>query len=87
MLGLHDRGHLTVGNAADVVVVDWDRLDPGPTRRVRDLPGDGDRLVVDKPDGISHILVNGVPIVSEGRRVTADLARLPGHMLDNGSPT
>lgn len=85
LLGLHDRGRLAPGAAADVVVIDWERLDPGPTRRVRDLPGDGDRLIVDQPGGISHILVNGVPIVSDGRRATADLARLPGHILNNGT--
>jgi hypothetical protein len=65
-------------------VVDWNQLDPGPIRRVRDLPGGGERLVADDPKGIVHVLVNGVPIVADGRRVVAELERLPGRVLDNG---
>ena len=84
LLGLADRGRLVPGAAADVVVVDWAALDPGPIRRVRDLPGGGDRLVADQPAGIVHILVNGVPITADGRRTVADLNRLPGQILNNG---
>ncbi|GMU78820.1 MAG: amidohydrolase [Acidimicrobiia bacterium] len=83
LLGLRDRGHVTPGHWADLVVVDWERLDPGPIRRVHDLPGGGDRLVCDQPAGIAHVVVNGVPTVQEGRRVTAGLDRLPGRVLDN----
>lgn len=84
MLGLHDRGGLVPGAWADLVVLDWDRLDPGPIRRVHDLPGGGDRLVCDRPVGIDHVLVNGVPTTTDGRRVTDALDRLPGRILDNG---
>jgi N-acyl-D-aspartate/D-glutamate deacylase len=84
LLGLADRGRLVPGAAADVVVVDWAALDPGPIRRVRDLPGGGDRLIADQPSGIAHILVNGVPITVDGHRAVAALDRLPGHVLDNG---
>jgi N-acyl-D-aspartate/D-glutamate deacylase len=87
LLGLADRGRLVPGAAADVVVVDWATLDPGPIRRVRDLPGGGDRLVADRPAGIAHILVNGVPITADGHRTVADLDHLPGHVLDNGPRT
>jgi N-acyl-D-amino-acid deacylase len=87
LLGLADRGHLTPGAAADVVIVDWERLEPGPVRRVRDLPGGGDRLVSNEPSGIAHILVNGTPTVTDGRRVTTDLDALPGHILNNGPHT
>ena len=48
------------GAAADVVVFDLETLDPGPLRRVRDLPGDEERLIADEPTGIEHVLVNGV---------------------------
>ena len=85
LLGLPDRGRVAVGAAADIVVVDWAALDPGPKRRVHDLPGGGDRLVTDQPEGIVHILVNGVPIKADGHRVVAELARLPGQVLDNGA--
>jgi N-acyl-D-aspartate/D-glutamate deacylase len=84
LLGLADRGRLVPGAAADVVVVDWEALDPGPTRRVRDLPGGGDRLVADQPRGIVHILVNGVPITADGHRTVSELDRMPGQILDNG---
>jgi N-acyl-D-aspartate/D-glutamate deacylase len=84
LLGLADRGRLVPGAAADVVVVDWAALDPGPIRRARDLPGGGDRLVADQPAGIVHILVNGIPITADGRRTVADLERLPGQVLNNG---
>ena len=69
------------------MVVDWAALDPGPIRRVRDLPGGGDRLVADQPRGIVHIVVNGVPITADGHRTVADLDRLPGQVLDNGPET
>ena len=83
LLGLHDRGRVVPGARADLVVLDWDRLDPGPTRRVRDLPGGGDRLICDRPEGITHTVVNGVPTTLDGRRVTAALDHLPGQVLDN----
>jgi len=84
MLGLHDRGRVAPGAWADLVVLDWDRLDPGPIRRVHDLPGGGDRLVCDRPEGIAHVLVNGVLTTTDGHRVTDALDRLPGRILDNG---
>jgi N-acyl-D-aspartate/D-glutamate deacylase len=65
VLGL-DRGTLTPGAPADVVVLDLDRLDVGPIRRVTDMPADGERLIADQPTGYSHIFVNGVPTRLEG---------------------
>ena len=46
-LGLADRGILRQGMKADVVVFDPDTIGAGPLRRVRDFPGDADRLVAD----------------------------------------
>ena len=83
LLGLHDRGRIVPGAWADLVVLDWAQLDPGPVRRVHDLPGGGDRLVCDRPEGIAHVVVNGVPTTTDGRRVTDVLDRLPGQVLDN----
>jgi N-acyl-D-aspartate/D-glutamate deacylase len=79
-----DRGTLRVGAPADVVVLDYARLSPGPIRRVRDMPAQGERLVADAPLGIDHVLVNGVPIRADGVPVQADLERLPGTILENG---
>ncbi|NUS53616.1 MAG: D-aminoacylase, partial [Streptomycetaceae bacterium] len=80
VLGL-DRGRLRPGGHADLVVLDYAALSPGPTRRVRDLPADGERLVADAPTGIDHILVAGVPIRAHGAQVTDRLDRLPGTLL------
>ena len=49
LFGASNRGRLVPGAAADVVVFDLDTLDPGPLRRVRDLPGDEERLIADEP--------------------------------------
>jgi len=81
-----DRGTLRPGAHADVVVLDYDNLSPGPTRRVRDLPADGERLLADAPTGIDHILVDGVPIREHGRQVADRLDRLPGTILRSTAP-
>ncbi len=65
--GLHDRGVLSVGRAADVVVFDPTTVAPGPLRRVVDFPADGERLTADRPVGMSHVLVNGVAVRRDGR--------------------
>ena len=67
--GLADRGGIAEGFAADLVVFDPDTVAPGPLRRVWDFPADGERLVADSPSGITHTLVNGVPIRLDGAQV------------------
>jgi N-acyl-D-aspartate/D-glutamate deacylase len=74
-----DRGYLRVGSPADVVVLDYEHLSPGPLRRVHDMPADGDRITADAPTGIDHILVNGTPIRLDGAPVALD--QLPGQIL------
>jgi N-acyl-D-amino-acid deacylase len=81
LLGLHGRGYLTEGAAADVVVLDWDSLGPGVTRRVVDFPAGGDRLIADAPTGLRHVLVNGVAIRRDNAPVEA--APRPGRLLRN----
>jgi N-acyl-D-aspartate/D-glutamate deacylase len=76
-----DRGRLRVGSPADVVVLDLAALSPGPIRRVRDFPAGGERLVADAPQGIAHVVVNGVPIRRDGEPVVDDLPVLPGQVL------
>ncbi|MBJ18286.1 MAG: amidohydrolase family protein [bacterium] len=63
---LEDRGTLTEGNHADVVVFDPDTVAPGPVKRVWDFPAGADRLTADSPEGVTHVLVNGTPIREEG---------------------
>jgi len=66
LFGLVDRGYLRPGAFADVTIFDPERIEPGPIRRVADLPGGGDRLTADQPQGIRDVLVNGELAVSDG---------------------
>lgn len=79
--GLDDRGTLEVGKAADVVAFDPETVAPGPLRRIRDFPADGERLVADRPEGMRHMLVNGTVIRADGTPDTAALAARPGKLL------
>ncbi|MGO8871282.1 MAG: N-acyl-D-amino-acid deacylase family protein [Acidimicrobiales bacterium] len=79
--GFHDRGSVEVGKAADLVVFDPDTVAPGPLRRVVDFPAHGERLTADAPVGMTHTLVNGVPIRVDGQPVTDALDQKPGHVL------
>jgi N-acyl-D-amino-acid deacylase len=81
VFGLHDRGTLEVGRAADVVAFDFDTVGPGPLRRIRDFPADGERLVADRPEGISHVVVNGTVIREAGTPVDGALETRPGKLL------
>ncbi|HEX4865114.1 MAG TPA: amidohydrolase family protein [Acidimicrobiales bacterium] len=79
ILGLTDRGYLRRGYWADVVVFDPATIDPGPIRRVRDFPAGAERLTADRPQGIRHVFVNGMPIQVDGERVELDA--WPGQVL------
>lgn len=68
--GLRDRGLLRPGMAADVVV-----FDPA-TVADRSTYDDGRRLAV----GVEHVVVNGEPVLRDGRRTDA----LPGRALRRG---
>jgi N-acyl-D-amino-acid deacylase len=83
LLELRDRGRLVPGAWADVVVLDWDELDPGPLRRVVDFPAGGDRLTADAPRGYRHVLVNGRPIRRDGAPLELAPHERPGRLLDN----
>jgi N-acyl-D-aspartate/D-glutamate deacylase len=79
--GLTDRGTIEVGKAADITVFDAATVAPGPLRRVRDFPADGERLVADAPVGMNHTLVNGVVIRADGAADAEGLAARPGAIL------
>jgi N-acyl-D-aspartate/D-glutamate deacylase len=81
VFGLDDRGTLTEGKAADVVVFDEATVAPGPLRRIRDFPADGERLVADQPVGVRHVLVNGTVIREDGATNDDALATRPGRVL------
>jgi N-acyl-D-aspartate/D-glutamate deacylase len=71
------RGYLREGDCADVCVFDPETVGPGPTRRVRDFPADGERLTAEEPTGVRHVLVNGTPIREDEQQLDV-LDRRPG---------
>lgn len=79
LFGFADRGVLRPGAFADVVVFDPATVSPGPTRRVRDFPADGERLTASQPTGMHHLFVNGVEVVRDGRILDEELR--PGHLV------
>jgi N-acyl-D-aspartate/D-glutamate deacylase len=79
--GFEGRGVLAVGNHADFAVFDPDTIAPGPVRRIRDFPADGERLVADRPSGMRHVVVNGTPIRVDGESDPDGLAAKPGNIL------
>ena len=72
LVGLHDRGVVRAGAAADLVVFDPTTVGPGPIRRVRDFPAAADRLTADAPTGIAQVWVNGAPVGRSGHVVRPD---------------
>jgi N-acyl-D-amino-acid deacylase len=86
LMGFADRGYLRPGAWADVVVFDPATIGPGGVRRVRDFPGNAERLTADAPTGITHVVVNGTPIRRDGAMVDHGApangdARLPGRVV------
>jgi N-acyl-D-amino-acid deacylase len=79
--GLADRGTVAVGQAADLCVFDPETVAPGPLRRLRDFPADGERLTADAPVGMNHVLVNGVLIRTDNEPVAEGLDARPGAVL------
>jgi N-acyl-D-amino-acid deacylase len=75
--GFKDRGRLTPGAAADIVVFDAEQIgSPERATLVRDLPAGGARMVA-KAQGIAHVVVNGTALYRDGRH-TGDF---PGQVL------
>lgn len=79
--GFAGRGVIAEGNFADIAVFDPDTVAPGPVRRIRDFPADGERLVADAPVGMKHVLVNGTPIRVDGQPDPDGVGARPGTVL------
>ncbi|MDC0028388.1 amidohydrolase family protein [Gammaproteobacteria bacterium] len=78
--GIKDRGHITEGYAADIVVYDLEELEILPMEELHDFPANDWRLV-QKPKGYKHIIVNGVVTFTENSECTGET---PGHFLRHG---
>ena len=76
--GLHDRGMLLEGLAADLNVIDLERLTPNKLEVRHDLPGGGKRLV-QRATGYAATIVGGSILLRNGEPTGA----LPGRLLRN----
>lgn len=82
LYGLVDRGVIAEGAWADLVVFDPDTIAPQtPTTRY-DMPGGAGRIY-GGAEGVRHVLVGGVEIVTDGDFTDAR----PGHVLRSGRDT
>ncbi|HEB91407.1 MAG TPA: D-aminoacylase [Deltaproteobacteria bacterium] len=82
LYGLKERGRLSPGWHADVVVFDPDRIGIGETYTKYDLPAGAGRLYADAT-GIEHVFANGVEIIRRGK----DTGNRPGAILRSGRDT
>jgi N-acyl-D-aspartate/D-glutamate deacylase len=77
--GLADRGLIREGMAADLNVIDFERLMPQMPELVRDLPG-GARRIMQNCEGMRVTIVNGQVILEDGVATGAT----PGKLLRGG---
>ena len=82
LFGLRERGRLTEGWHADVVVFDPETIDCEDLRMVPDLPGGTSRLFAGSK-GVERVYCNGVAIVRDGQGTDA----LPGTLVKPGRDT
>jgi N-acyl-D-aspartate/D-glutamate deacylase len=80
--GLSERGRITPGWHADLVLFDPATVDHGPERTRYDLPSGAPRLVADAY-GITSVWVGGVEVCRDGAATGA----LPGTVLRSGRDT
>ncbi len=82
LYGLTERGRITPGWHADLVLFDPGTVDHGPERTRYDLPAGAPRLVADAR-GVTSVLVGGVEVCRDGAATGA----LPGTVLRSGRDT
>jgi N-acyl-D-aspartate/D-glutamate deacylase len=82
LYGLKDRGLVSPGQWADLVLFEAESVDAGPVSWRADLPAGSGRLY-SEPVGIASVLVNGREIVRSG----STTGELPGAVLRRGIDT
>lgn len=82
LFGLADRGVITEGAHADLVVFDPSLISSEPARLIEDLPGGSPRLFA-AANGIVRVLVGGVETIIDGEPTGA----VPGAVLRSGVDT
>jgi N-acyl-D-aspartate/D-glutamate deacylase len=82
LYGLKERGRITPGWHADMVMFDPATVDHGPEHTRYDLPAGAPRLVADAR-GIANVWVRGVEVCRDGQ-ATGDM---PGTVLRSGRDT
>jgi N-acyl-D-aspartate/D-glutamate deacylase len=82
LYGLRERGCITPGWHADLVMFDPETVDHGPERTRYDLPAGAPRLVADAV-GITSVWVGGTEVCHDGAATGA----LPGTVLRSGRDT
>ena len=78
-VGLHGRGYLLEGAAADIIVYDPEKVDSLPQERLFDYPADEWRLV-QRAVGYERIIVNGKTTFIDGECTQ----QTPGSLLRHG---
>ena len=78
IFGLHGRGRIAPGQAADLLLFDPATVNRGPKKRVHDLPGGAPRLTTDAV-GLHGVWVNGTRILGRDGEMTG--APRPGQLL------
>jgi N-acyl-D-aspartate/D-glutamate deacylase len=79
LFGIHDRGLLRRGMAADVVVFDPEKIDLAEPEKVHDLP-EGAPRYIQRAKGIHYSIVNGTVLMKNG----AHTGLYPGKVLRSG---
>lgn len=82
LYGLRDRGTVTEGAWADLVILDPDKVDAGPLHTIRDLPAGAPRLVTES-SGVHRVFVTGTEVAIDGD-ITDER---PGHLIRSGRDT
>jgi N-acyl-D-aspartate/D-glutamate deacylase len=80
IFGLHDRGLVRTGMAADLVVFDPERVSDTEPEMVQDLPA-GEKRLVQRAEGVKMTIVNGQVLTQNGVHTGA----FPGRVLSSGT--